>query len=109
MKLVHPDTGEILLQLPDDPSLDDLLDIKILLKRIDWQIKDITKKVDNDLQDCMMDDEYEVGDYLVKRKYGYTAQRFDSKSFKEDDPDLYSRYIKETHVKDSILVSLIKK
>ena len=48
------------------------------------------------------DNEY----FTITRVDGYTKESFDSKKLKEDDIDLYNKYIKQTEVKPSIRIKL---
>lgn len=49
-----------------------------------------------------LDNEY----FTITRVDGYTKESFDSKKFKEDNADLYYKYIKQTEVKPSIRIKL---
>jgi len=48
------------------------------------------------------DNEY----FTITRVDGYTKESFDSKKLKDDDIDLYNKYIKQTEVKPSIRIKL---
>ena len=53
-------------------------------------------------------DKWETEKIRLTRRKATTSERFDSKSFKESNPDLYQQFVKESKVKSSITLKVIE-
>lgn len=79
------------------------------------RIAELKASVDSAIKNIVRDRFMETGDATVISdgyRYTYvpetTAERFDSKALKAEDPLQYKRYVKVTHVSDSIRISPTK-
>jgi len=79
------------------------------------RIAELKANVDSAIKNVVRDRFMETGDATVISdgyRYTYvpetTAERFDSKALKAADPIQYKRYVKVTHVSDSIRISPTK-
>lgn len=79
------------------------------------RIAELKANVDSAIKDVVRERFLETGDATVISdgyRYTYvpetTAERFDSKALKAEDPIQYKRYVKVTHVSDSIRISPTK-
>lgn len=49
---------------------------------------------------------FENDEILITRTLPTTQEKFDSKAFKEENPDLYAKYLKQSNVKGSVRIKL---
>ena len=76
----------------------------------------IKNVVDLGVREIVKDNYYENNESSVEAgdvRFTYvppsTRESFDSKKLKEDDPELYARYVKVSNVKENMRISKIKK
>lgn len=68
--------------------------------------RDAMKKGLEDMFEQFGVDKWETDDFTITRVKGSTRDTFDSKKFKEDNPELYTEYVRTSEVKPSIRIKL---
>ncbi|MFD1206676.1 YqaJ viral recombinase family protein [Sporosarcina contaminans] len=98
LKALYPEskpTSETMLPSEAETLIDALDAINVELKTIETQ----KKEYENQLKDMMKDNEKGyIGERQIIWK-SYVTNRFDSKRFKEEEPDLYERYVNQTRAR----------
>ncbi len=87
-----------------------------LLLDLEKYIASIKEEVNSQIKEVVKENYYSTGESSIcsgENRYTYVPETiresFNSKGLKEDDPDLYKKYVKISPVKESFRVTKIKK
>lgn len=97
-----------IITVEDEKSLALVKDLSEILAEItDLEKKrDTIKKGLEEMFEQFGVQKWETDSFTISRVDGFTRESFDTKRFKEDDPELARQYIKTTEVKPSIRIKL---
>lgn len=94
------------------PTIERLVEVKRQLREIEER-KSQLEKIEDELKPVisqyMRDNNYKTWENesaSITLKDSYTRNDFDKAKFQKENPDIYSKYLKETCVKESMSVKL---
>lgn len=96
------------LVIPEDVYLvqDDLIELDRQEKEIKEKKEKILSKLLDDMEKSNID-KWETEKIRLTRRKPTVSERFDSRSFKEFNPDLYGQFIRKSEVKGSIILKVV--
>lgn len=83
-----------------------LIDLDTKAKEIDTKRKELLEGILKEMEKADVD-KWETEKIRLTRRKATTSERFDSKAFKEFNPDLYQQFMKVSNVKSSITLKVI--
>ncbi len=101
-KIVKIENNKLTMTEKDREELKKLIQINL---ESELRIKEIKAQYKEAFEETGTD-KYIAEGLSVKLKAGYTTKRFDSKRFKEECPDIYEQYMKESSVSSSVILEV---
>lgn len=83
-----------------------LIDLDTQAKEIETKRKELLEGILKEMEKANVD-KWETDKIRLTRRKATTSERFDSKAFKESNPDLYNQFVKTSPVKSSITLKVI--
>lgn len=83
-----------------------LIDLDTKAKEIETKRKELLEGILKEMEKANVD-KWETEKIRLTRRKATTSERFDSKAFKEFNPDLYQQFMKVSNVKSSITLKVI--
>ena len=101
-ELVKIENNEIIV---DKDFVEDFRNFKKLELEMELKEKDLKEKLKNAMEKIGKD-KFIIDGFSARIRAGFTKKAFDSKRFKEECPDIYEQYIKESNVSSSIILEV---
>lgn len=105
VEFVNPFLVPVSLDRKSVALIQDIADVALQIKSLEAIKSGYEEKI-NKLFDETGLEKWETDLFTITKKKGYTKETFDSKKFKEENPETYSSYVRTTEVKPTIITKL---